>query len=126
MPADAPDGCVLVIDDDPDIRDMMDAILTKSGYVVVTAADGDEALRLVRSMRPALIFLDIQMPVVDGAAFREAQRRDAALIRIPTVVMTAADVEPFLDLAVVETLRKPAHLEDVLRIARQHCVPAAR
>ncbi|HEY1546675.1 MAG TPA: response regulator [Kofleriaceae bacterium] len=116
-----PDGCVLVIDDDPEIREMMDAVLTKSGFVVVTAADGDEGLRLVRSERPALIFLDIHMPVTDGAAFREAQRRDAELIRIPTVVMTAADGEPLLDLAVAETLRKPARLNDLLRIARRYC-----
>jgi CheY-like chemotaxis protein len=116
-------GSILVVDDDREIRELMEAILSKAGYAVAVAADGDEALRLMRSIRPSLIFLDINMPIMDGAEFRQAQRRDPDLIRIPTVVMTAANTEPLLDLAVEETLRKPVHCDDLMRIVRRHCTP---
>lgn len=120
--ADPQPGCILVVDDDPDVRDMMDAILTRAGYTVETASNGLEALALLRSIEPALIFLDINMPMMSGVEFREAQRRDRTLIRIPTVVMTGGDVHPLLDLAVDETMRKPAHKADVLAIALRYCI----
>jgi CheY-like chemotaxis protein len=115
---------VLVVDDDPELREIMEAVLAKAGYSVVVAADGHEGLKLMRSVRPALVFLDINMPIMDGAEFRESQRRDPDMIRIPTVVMTAANTEPLLDLAVEETLRKPFHLDDLMRIVRRHVVRA--
>jgi CheY-like chemotaxis protein len=120
-------GCILVVDDDPDVRDMMDAVLTTAGYVVITAVNGEEALEFLDSIRPALILLDVNMPMMDGAEFREAQRRDPELIRIPTVVMTGgADVEPQLDIAVEETLRKPVHRSDLLAMVQRYCIPSPR
>ena len=112
---------VLIVDDDPDVRDMMDAVLTNAGYTVETATNGDEALKLLRSIRPELILLDIKMPTMDGAEFRQAQRREPELLRIPTVVMTAAPVEALLDLAVKETLRKPVGKAELLATVRRHC-----
>ena len=114
--------CILVVDDDPETRDLMDAVLTRSGYTVVTADNGREALDVLEQVRPDLIFLDIHMPVMDGEQFREIQRRDRELLQIPTVVMTAANVDPLLDIAVEETLHKPVHLREVLAIAKRHCV----
>src|SRR5687768_12578464 len=66
---------VLLVDDDRDIREVTAAILTTAGYSVQTACNGREALDLLRSMRPSLILLDFNMPMLDGAAFREHQRR---------------------------------------------------
>lgn len=117
-------GCILVVDDDPEVLDMMDAILTSAGYDVETATNGLEALALLPSITPAMIFLDINMPMMDGVQFREAQRRDRNLIRIPTIVMTGGDVHPLLDLAVDETMRKPARKADVLAVALRYCIPA--
>jgi CheY-like chemotaxis protein len=117
-------GCVLIVDDDPEVRDMMDAVFTNAGYEVITASDGEEALELLRSIRPALIFLDINMPRLDGAEFRQAQRRDRDWIRIPTVVMTGAAHEPVLDLAVKETVRKPVNKGELLAIVERHCIPS--
>ena len=113
----------LVVDDDPESREMIAAILTNAGYSIETAADGREALELLRSIRPAVIFLDIQMPIMDGAEFRQIQRRDRNLLSIPTVVMTAANVEPMLDLAVEKTLRKPVRQQELLQIVARHCTP---
>jgi CheY-like chemotaxis protein len=114
---------VLVVDDDPDARDMMDAVLTRAGYAVVTAADGLEALALLRVVRPELILLDVCMPICDGAQFRQEQRRNKDWIKIPTVVMTGIAEEPVLDVAVEEALRKPIKSAELLAIAARHCHP---
>ena len=116
---------VLVIDDDADTRELLDEALARAGYTVVTASNGQEALALLRSIRPEMILLDIQMPVMDGSEFREAQRRDHDLIKIPTVVMTGSKEEPLLDIAVVETLTKPFRTKELLAVVRRHCDPPA-
>jgi CheY-like chemotaxis protein len=112
---------VLVVDDDPDTCDLLGAVLVRAGYSVVTASNGREALAVLRSIRPEMILLDIQMPLMDGAEFRQAQRRSHDLIKIPTVVMTGSKEEPVLDLAVVETLTKPFRTKELLAIVGRHC-----
>src|SRR6185503_13456436 len=91
--SDRNDVSVLVVDDDVDTREMVEQLLTAANYSVVTASDGREALELLETIRPALILLDVQMPVMDGAEFRQQQRRDPALLRIPTVVISGAASE---------------------------------
>ena len=112
---------VLVIDDDPDVRDVMAALLEMFGYTAASAANGREALLVLESVEPELIFLDLEMPIMDGASFRQVQRRDRSLLEIPTVVMTGARAEAFLDPAITQTLRKPARVDDLLAIVRTHC-----
>jgi CheY-like chemotaxis protein len=112
---------VLVIDDDVDTRDIVTELVTNAGYTVASAGNGREALALLETVRPALILLDVQMPVMNGAEFREAQRRDRELLRIPTVVITGAASEPVLDVAIDEALRKPVRAADLMRIVERHC-----
>ena len=112
---------VLVIDDDVDTRDIVAELVTNAGYTVASAGNGREALALLETIRPALILLDVQMPVMNGAEFREAQRRDRELVRIPTVVITGAASEPVLDVAISEALRKPVRAADLMRIVERHC-----
>lgn len=57
---------VLVVDDEPDARELLQAFLTGKGYEVLTASDGEEALQRVKAERPHLIFLDVRMPKMDG------------------------------------------------------------
>src|SRR5678815_4049235 len=115
---------VLIVDDDADTRELLDVALVRAGYSVATASNGREALAILRTIRPEMILLDIQMPVMDGAEFRQAQRRDQDLIKIPTVVMTGSREEPVLDIAVAETLTKPFRVKDLLAIVGRHCEPA--
>jgi CheY-like chemotaxis protein len=82
--------CVLVVDDDPDLRHMVRTLLELEGCEVVTAADGREALQQARAHRPSVIVLDLMMPVMNGWSFRQEQLRDAALAHIPVLVTTAA------------------------------------
>ena len=113
---------VLIIDDDPDARDLLAGLLRKHGYSVATAADGRAGLDLLYSVRPGLILVDLIMPIMDGATFREQQRHRRDWLSIPTIVMTGSNEEPFLDLAVEQTLRKPVHARDLLEIVRRHAV----
>ncbi len=103
----------------------MSAVIETAGYVVVTASNGQEALDRIEEQRPSLIFLDIEMPVMDGPEFRQHQRHDPELLRIPTIVMTGSQLEPLLDLAVGETLQKPARLADVLALVRRYCTDSS-
>jgi DNA-binding response OmpR family regulator len=84
---------VLVVDDEPDIRELVRINLEQAGHRVVTAADGDEALASVRKEAPDALFLDVRMPGTDGWAVLEelkaGSRRD--LSEIPVFMVTAAD-----------------------------------
>ena len=112
---------VLIVEDEQDTRELLELLVSKAGYSVRTAENGQEALNLLETIRPSLILLDVQMPVMDGAEFRQAMRRDRSLLSIPTVVLTGAAVEPMLDIAVDEALRKPVKSADLLAIVRRHC-----
>ena len=80
---------ILIVEDDDDIRDMMSTLLELSGHRVVTASNGAEALTLAAQHLPALIFLDLMMPVMTGEQFRQAQIANPAIKDIPIVVVSA-------------------------------------
>jgi len=81
---------VLVVEDDRDVRESLVAVLEDAGYRVMSAADGRVALEVLRAgPLPAVILLDLMMPVMDGFEFRAEQKRDPALDHIPVVVFTA-------------------------------------
>ncbi len=90
-PADAQATKVLLVDDDADIRAVLREAFEDAGYAVDTAANGHEALELIRSgaVLPDAIVLDLVMPVLDGARVYEAIRSDPALADIPIVVATS-------------------------------------
>jgi CheY-like chemotaxis protein len=86
-----PKRAVLVVDDDLDIRDALTDTLEDRGFSVMSAANGREALALLRSLDvpPAVILLDLMMPIMDGYGFLEEHRKDAALAVIPVAIITA-------------------------------------
>ncbi|HET7035188.1 MAG TPA: response regulator [Thermomicrobiaceae bacterium] len=78
---------VLLVEDDPSLREVIGEILRLDGYEVMTAADGLEAIDILGRRRPHIILLDMMMPRMDGIAFAaEVSRRG---IQIPTIVLTA-------------------------------------
>jgi two-component system, OmpR family, alkaline phosphatase synthesis response regulator PhoP len=82
---------VLVVEDERDIRDAMAEALSAEGYVVVVAADGQDAIHRLRDKTSAdVIVLDMMMPVMDGWQFLSAKAADPALARIPVIVTSAA------------------------------------
>jgi len=84
-------GPVLIVDDDLDIREALAETLKDRGFDVITAANGLEALKLIRRMttHPSVILLDLMMPVMDGYGFLEECRKDPALASIPLAIVTA-------------------------------------
>jgi two-component system chemotaxis response regulator CheY len=83
------EGPILVVDDDEMIRDLVADALSDEGYAVVTAQDGAEALGRIEEQMPALVLLDMRMPVLDGWGFARLARERGLRLRI--VVMTAAE-----------------------------------
>ncbi len=82
---------VLVIDDDPTQRDLIERFLTKEGFCVRTAASGEAGLRLARQLRPVAITLDVMMPDMDGWNVLLALKHDANLREIPVIMVTMVD-----------------------------------
>jgi PAS domain S-box-containing protein len=85
-------GDVLVVDDDPDLRRRIRALLEEDGWTVAEAGDGAEALERVARAVPRLVLLDLAMPVMDGFAFLQALRERPGCADIPVVVLTARDL----------------------------------
>ncbi|MGH8471846.1 MAG: response regulator, partial [Gammaproteobacteria bacterium] len=83
---------VLVVEDEPELREQMRRLLEKEGWAVAEAENGRVALERVAEHRPELIVLDLMMPEMDGFAFIEALRQNAAWRSIPIVVVTAKDL----------------------------------
>ena len=87
----APERPVLIVDDDLDIRETLSDVLMDRGFEIITAANGLEALKLLRStpLSPSVILLDLMMPVMDGYGFLEEYNKDPALTAIPVAIITA-------------------------------------
>ncbi|MFC1811065.1 response regulator [Thermodesulfobacteriota bacterium] len=84
-------GTVLVVDDDPEIRDLMKRFLAKEGLRVVTASGGEEGLRMAKALHPEVITLDVMMPGMDGWAVLSSLKSDSELIDIPVIMLTIVD-----------------------------------
>lgn len=107
---------ILVVDDDPSIQGFLAEALTDEGYEVRTAANGREALTILREWRPDLILLDLMMPEMDGWAFRGEQRAMPGVSDVPVIVLSAArDLNAKTrDLDPAEVFSKPFDLEALL------------
>jgi CheY-like chemotaxis protein len=123
-------NAVLVVEDDSDIRFGLEVLLKDEGYKAVTAANGRQALALLRSMPelPCLILLDLMMPDMDGWEFRAEQRRDPELASIPIMVLSAAADLPRLTsrLGAAGVMQKPIHVEELLAQVKRLCPPPRR
>lgn len=84
---------ILVVDDEPDALDLIQYNLKAAGYDVVTAEDGEEALKKARSSPPALVILDVMLPEVDGLEVCKALRREPATATVPIIMLTAKAAE---------------------------------
>jgi CheY-like chemotaxis protein len=105
---------VMLIDDDEDIRTVLSEALQDVGYEICCAASGREALTRLRSgYRPALILLDLMMPIMDGWQFRQEQLENPELAPIPVVVISAVNPGKALPQGTV-LLRKPFDLDVML------------
>lgn len=114
---------ILLVDDDEDIRELTAEILRESGYDVVEAEDGQQALSALARMDtpPALVLLDLIMPVMTGQQMLHEMRGIPRLAQVPVVALTAggfvaADVPDAQDV-----VRKPASVAVLLKVVEQFC-----
>jgi CheY-like chemotaxis protein len=123
-----PDACsasrILVVDDDPAIREILAELLADEGYRVDTAKNGADALGVLREGGSfCVVLLDLMMPVMDGWEFRQAQKADPELDGIPVIVFSGTDnlARQVHDLSVAEYLEKPIDAERLLACIGQYC-----
>ena len=113
---------ILVVDDDPDIRDSLREVLEDEGYAVNCVSNGREALDYLKSKqpRPCVILLDLMMPVMDGWQFRREQKQDPEIADIPLVVITATGKRPVL-IDAAELVMKPLDLNRLFEAIERYC-----
>ena len=111
---------ILVVDDDPEILAMLRDFLESEGLVVRTAANGAEALDALDDLAPALILLDMRMPVLDGWAFAERLRERE--LAYPIVVMTAAESARRWaeEIGATDYIAKPFDVNELLETIERH------
>jgi len=124
-----PQPLVLVVDDDPDLAELVQTVLVLEGYRVVAAGNGQEAIEVVARELPELVLLDMRMPVMDGWGFAKAARPRWPAMKI--CVMTAAvDARAWAqEVQANAYLDKPFELNELIAVVERLCpierIPAA-
>jgi len=114
-------GTVLVIDDDPAVRNLMRRFLSKEGFRVEEAPAGDVGLRMAREVRPDVITLDVMMPGLDGWSVLTALKADPSLAGIPVVMLTILDDRSVgFQLGASEYLTKPIDRPLLVSVLRRY------
>ncbi len=115
---------ILIVEDEQDIREAVQASLASRGYWVILAADGEEGLRKVKSEKPDLVLLDIVMPKLDGWQVLKAIRDDEATRDVPVVMLTANRETSSLiesqSQKATDYLMKPFDIEKLLRFINRY------
>jgi CheY-like chemotaxis protein len=112
-------GPILIVEDVPNVLELLAVTLRFKGYAVITARNGEEALAALSKTRPALIITDILMPKMDGYAFVQKLRLNPETRSIPVVFLSATYVTPedkqfALSLGAARFMEKPIDTEDFL------------
>ena len=114
---------ILSVDDEPEVTNLLRLHLVKSGYEVVTAASGREALEIIQATPPDLIILDLMLPDIDGFGLCEILRRQASTAAIPVVLLTAwatSDARHLgLELGALDYLTKPFSPRELVERVRR-------
>ncbi len=116
---------ILVVEDELSQREALAEVLSRLGYEVQCAANGSEALALIRHSEslPGLILLDLMMPVMDGWEFRAEQRKDRTLAEVPVVILSALDdtAQKTVQDGAAAFLSKPLHWQALLHVVERFC-----
>ena len=114
---------ILIVEDDPSTLEFLADLLQSHGYPVMTATDGDQALIVARGKSPCLILLDLQMPGMDGFAFRAAQLRSPELANTPVIIISGLDDEMQVARRIgpLAEVRKPIDVDALLEQVALYC-----
>ena len=117
---DATAHTVLIVEDEEDLREMMGEALQIKGYSVVTAVDGEDALRKLDDIgRPCLILMDLLMPGMNGWDLFDELRRRPELSAVPVIVHSSASGRA--PAGVTRVLQKPLAFEQLISVVREYC-----
>jgi DNA-binding response OmpR family regulator len=109
---------VVVVDDDKEIQEIITFVLSRNGFDVAVAGDGQQLQDVLATTAPDLIILDVMMPGIDGYQIFASLRENAATRRIPVIIMTAHAENIYerisLDLGAAEHITKPFHPLDLV------------
>jgi DNA-binding response OmpR family regulator len=105
---------VLVVDDDPDLRNVLRTAFVDEGYEVRSATNGRSALEVLETWRPSVIVLDLMMPELDGWSFRARQLAIPSMVNVPVVILSAASDARLEALQPAAMIQKPFDLLDLL------------
>ncbi|MBN1587001.1 MAG: response regulator [Candidatus Omnitrophica bacterium] len=109
---------ILVVDDEPDIREIIREFLEEEGYEVLEAGNGDEAIELAHSAKPTLITLDVMMPGRDGIEVCELLKQDPETEHIPIIILSVfADKTEVID-GIADRLSKPFERDNLIQSVR--------
>lgn len=114
---------ILLIDDEPDLRETIAELLAEEGYSVTQAENGKAALEILKSGdTPKIIVLDYMMPVMDGKTFCENIAKDQKLKTIPIILLTAANIplENATTMNVAVKLEKPIDIGKFLKAVKSY------
>lgn len=103
---------ILVVDDESDVRDLLSKFLTRRGYKVQTAADGEAAIEAIRESRPDIVLLDIRLPKIDGLSVLQRLRDESDDVAIITMSGSADEdtARKSLELGAADFITKPFNL----------------
>jgi CheY-like chemotaxis protein len=110
---------ILLVDDEPDIVEVLTDLMVEAGYRVISAVDGREALERLERDRPDLVMLDVMMPIMSGEDVLAELERRGSLRAVPIVLMSAGSNVPLAEKWDLPYLRKPSALRAVLEVVRR-------
>lgn len=116
-------GVVMVVDDDPEIRDVLDMVLRVEGFEPLSACDGNDALAQLRDgAEPRVILMDLMMPGMNGPELIAALRADPTMVRIPVVILSgdATAFDTARALGANGCLMKPVELDQITSVLRSY------
>jgi signal transduction histidine kinase/DNA-binding response OmpR family regulator len=115
------ENSVLIVDDDATVRDLLQRLLSKEGFKVYMAADGEEGLRLAREVHPAVITLDVLMPGMGGWAVLTTLKSDPSVADIPVVLLTIVDEkDTAVTLGASDYLAKPIDRDRLVSVISKY------
>jgi putative two-component system response regulator len=116
------DPVVLAVDDDPAVLRIIESLLTRHDYVVKTAASGEDALRILRNLTPAVLILDVLMEGISGYDVCTVVKRDPRLQEVPVIFLTSKgtpkDYKMGHELGAVIYMVKPLKPEKLLNVVQ--------
>ncbi|MGZ4316005.1 MAG: response regulator [Gaiellaceae bacterium] len=119
---------VLVVEDNEKNMKLFRDVLQASGFRLLEATTGEQAMELAAEHQPNLVLMDIQLPDIDGVEALGRLRADVRTASIPVVALTAqamhGDRERFLDVGFVAYISKPVNILEFVKTVREHCEEA--